>query len=241
MHAYNWNWAVLVSEPYVGWLLQGLQVTVMLALASWTIALVLGALIGLARTLPSAPLRWLATAYVDVFRNIPVLVQMFLWFFVLPELVPQEVGRWLKRDLPYPEFYSAMMCLGLYAASRVAEQVRSGITSVPVGLSAACRASGLSLAQTYRYVLLPLGFRIIVPPLTSEFLGIFKNTSIALTIGVMEITASSRQIESYTFHGYEAFAAATALYLSISFLLLFLTRRLEARARIPGWIARGNG
>ncbi len=114
MHAYNWNWAVLVSEPYVGWLLQGLQVTVMLAVASWTIALVLGALIGLARTLPSAPLRWLATAYVDVFRNIPVLVQMFLWFFVLPELVPQEVGRWLKRDLPYPEFFSAMMCLGLY-------------------------------------------------------------------------------------------------------------------------------
>jgi glutamate/aspartate transport system permease protein len=241
MHAYNWNWAVLVSEPYVGWLLQGLQVTVMLALASWTIALVLGALIGLARTLPSAPLRWLATGYVDVFRNIPVLVQMFLWFFVLPELVPQEVGRWLKRDLPYPEFYSAMMCLGLYAASRVAEQVRAGITSVPAGLAAAARDSGLSLAQTYRYVLLPLGFRIIVPPLTSEFLGVFKNTSIALTIGVMEITASSRQIESYTFHGYEAFAAATALYLSISFLLLFLTRRLEARARIPGWIARGNG
>ena len=241
MHAYNWNWAVLVSEPYVGWLLQGLQVTVMLAVASWTIALVLGALIGLARTLPSAPLRWLATGYVDVFRNIPVLVQMFLWFFVLPELVPQEVGRWLKRDLPYPEFYSAMMCLGLYAASRVAEQVRAGITSVPAGLAAAARASGLSLAQTYRYVLLPLGFRIIVPPLTSEFLGVFKNTSIALTIGVMEITASSRQIESYTFHGYEAFAAATALYLSISFLLLFLTRRLEARARIPGWIARGNG
>jgi glutamate/aspartate transport system permease protein len=101
-------------------------------------------------------------------------------------------------------------------------------------------SSGLSLAQTYRYVLLPLGFRIIVPPLTSEFLGIFKNTSIALTIGVMEITAASRQIESYTFQGYEAFAAATALYLSISLVLLFLMRRLEARARIPGWIARGN-
>ena len=240
MPTYNWNWSVLISQPYLGWLLDGLATTVMLALSAWMIALVLGTFIGLARTMPNPLLRRLATAYVDLFRNIPVLVQMFLWFFVLPEVVPQEVGHWLKRDLPHPEFFSAMMCLGLYAASRVAEQVRSGITSVPPGLSAAARASGLSLAQTYRYVLLPLGFRIIVPPLTSEFLGIFKNTSIALTIGVMEITAASRQIESYTFQGYEAFAAATALYLSISLVLLFLTRRLEARARIPGWIARGN-
>ncbi|MDB5359479.1 MAG: gltJ [Rhodospirillales bacterium] len=240
MSAYNWNWAVIVSEPYVGWLLDGLAVTVMLALSSWAIALVLGTVIGLARTLPSAPLRWLATGYVELFRNIPVLVQMFLWFFVLPELLPREAGHWLKRDLPHPEFFSAMVCLGLYTASRVAEQVRSGITSVPPGLAAAARASGLSLAQTYRYVLVPLGFRIIVPPLTSEFLGIFKNTSIALTIGVMEITASSRQIESYTFQGYEAFAAATALYLLLALLLLFLTRRIEARTRIPGWIARSN-
>jgi glutamate/aspartate transport system permease protein len=240
MSAYNWNWSVLVSQPYLGWLLYGLGVTVILALSSWMIALVLGSIVGVARTLPSAPLRRLATAYVELFRNIPLLVQMFLWFFVLPELVPQEVGHWLKRDLPHPEFFSAMVCLGLYTASRVAEQVRSGINSVPPGLTAAARASGLTLVQTYRHVLLPLGFRIIVPPLTSEFLGIFKNTSIALTIGVMEITASSRQIESYTFQGYEAFAGATVLYLSIALSLLFLMRRLEARTRIPGWIARGD-
>ncbi len=240
MTGYNWHWAILVTQPYLGWLLTGLAMTAALALASWAIALVLGSLIGLARTLPNAPLRWLATAYVELFRNIPLIVQMFLWFFVLPELVPQAAGHWLKRELPHPEFASAMVCLGLYTAARVAEQVRSGINSVPRGLSAAALASGLTLAQTYRYVLLPLGFRIIVPPLTSEFLGIVKNTSIALTIGVLEITATSRQIESYTFQGYEAFAAATALYLSIALLLLFLTRRLESRTRIPGWIARGN-
>lgn len=240
MFSYNWNWSVLVSQPYLGWLISGLGMTVLLALSSWVIALTLGSLLGVARTLPIAPLRWLATSYVELFRNIPVLVQMFLWFFVLPELLPERAGDWLKRELPHPEFFSAMVCLGLYTASRVAEQVRSGIGSIPVGLSAAARASGLTLPQTYRHVLLPLGFRIIVPPLTSEFLGIFKNTSIALTIGVMEITASSRQIESYTFQGYEAFTAATVLYLSISMILLFLMRRLEARARIPGWISRGN-
>jgi glutamate/aspartate transport system permease protein len=240
MSSYNWNWGVLFSQPYMGWLLDGLKMTVMLALSAWVIALSLGSLIGVARTLPIAPLRWIATAYVELFRNIPVLVQMFVWFFVVPELVPEAVGKWLKRDLPHPEFFSAMVCLGLYTASRVAEQVRSGINSVPAGLGAAARASGLSLPQTYRHVLLPLGFRIIVPPLTSEFLGIFKNTSIALTIGVMEITASSRQIESYTFQGYEAFAAATVLYLTIAMTLLFLMRRIESRTRIPGWIARGN-
>ncbi len=130
--------------------------------------------------------------------------------------------------------------MGLYTASRVAEQVRSGINSIPSGLSAAARASGLSLAQTYRHVLLPLGFRIIVPPLTSEFLGIFKNTSIALTIGVMEITATSRQIESYTFQGYEAFTAATVMYLTIAMALLFLMRRSRRAPAFPGWIARGN-
>jgi len=221
-------------------LLKGLAITAGLALSAWVIALALGTVIGVARTLPFAPLRAAATAYVELFRNIPLLVQMFLWFFVLPELVPESLGHWLKRELPYPEFFSAMVGLGLYTAARVAEQVRSGIGSVPPGLTAVARTSGLTLAQTYRYVLLPLGFRIIVPPLTSEFLGIVKNTSIALTIGVMEITAASRQIESYTFQGYEAFAAATALYLMISVTLLFVTRRLEARTRIPGWIAREN-
>lgn len=240
MSSYNWNWGVLVSQPYLGWLLSGLGMTVLLALSAWLIALTLGSLIGVARTLPSPSLRLLATGYVELFRNIPVLVQMFLWFFVLPELVPEDAGRWLKRDLPHPDFFSAMLCLGLYTASRVAEQVRSGINSVPAGLRAAAKASGLTLAQTYRHVLLPLAFRIIVPPMTSEFLGIFKNTSIALTIGVMEITATSRQIESYTFQGYEAFAAATVLYLTIALTLLFLMRRLEARTRVPGWIARGN-
>ena len=240
MVAYNWNWGVLFTQPHLGWLLDGLRMTVMLAISAWVIALTLGSLVGIARTLPNPTLRRLATAYVELFRNIPVLVQMFVWFFVVPELVPEAAGKWLKRDLPHPEFFSAMLCLGLYTASRVAEQVRSGINSVPSGLSAAARASGLSLPQTYRYVLLPLGFRIIVPPLTSEFLGIFKNTSIALTIGVMEITATSRQIESYTFQGYEAFAAATFLYLTIAMTLLFLMRRIEARTRIPGWIARGN-
>ncbi|MGH6815251.1 MAG: amino acid ABC transporter permease [Hyphomicrobiaceae bacterium] len=238
MSRYNWNWSILLTEPYFGWLLEGIRVTIGLALSAWAIALTLGSLIGVARTLPIAPLRWIATAYVELFRNIPLLVQMFLWFFVLPEVLPQPLGTWLKRGLPYPEFYTAMICLGFYYASRVAEQVRSGIGSVPRGLSLAARASGLSLVQTYRHILLPLGYRIIAPSLTSDFLSIFKGTSIALTIGLLEITAQSRQIESYTFQSYEAFTAATALYLTIGISLLLLIHRLESHTRVPGWIAR---
>jgi glutamate/aspartate transport system permease protein len=238
MTNYNWKWGVLFQEPYLTWLASGLAWTVFLALSAWLLALAFGSVIGVARTLPLAPARWLATAYVDVFRNIPLLVQMFLWFFVLPEVLPREWGRWLKRDLPNPEFFSAMLCLGFYTASRVAEQVRSGIESIPKGLSAAARSSGMGTVQIYRRILLPIGFRIIVPTMTSEFLGIFKNTSIALTIGVFEITAQSRQIESYTFQGYEAFTAATVLYLGISMTLLFGMRGIEARTRVPGWIAQ---
>jgi len=171
-------------------------------------------------------------------RNIPLLVQMFLWFFVLPELVPADLGRWLKRDMPFPEFSMAVLCLGFYTASRVAEQVRAGIESIPRSLVNAALASGMRLRQLYRHILLPIGYRVIVPPMTSEFLGIFKNSSLALTIGVLELTAQSRQIESYTFQGYEAFTAATLLYLAIAVIVLLLTRGIEGYTRIPGMIAR---
>lgn len=163
---------------------------------------------------------------------------MFLWFFVLPEVVPSGLGRWMKREMVYPEFTMAVMCLGFYTASRVGEQVRAGIESIPKSLVNAALAGGLTLTQLYRHILLPVGYRIIVPPMTSEFLGIFKNSSLALTIGVLELTAQSRQIENYTFQGYEAFTAATVLYLMIAMVLLFLTRRLENYTVIPGMIVR---
>jgi glutamate/aspartate transport system permease protein len=237
---YNWNWVILVQEPYFGWLLTGLMWTVLVAGAAWIIAFLLGSLIGIARTVPSAWVRALGIAYVELFRNVPLLVQMFLWYFVFPEVVPDAAGRWLKRDLPYPEYWTAVVCLGTYTAARVAEQVRAGIEAVPRGQTAAARSIGLSDAQVYRYVLLPVGYRIIVPPLTSEFLTIFKNSSLALTIGVLELTAQSRQIENYTFQGFEAFTAATVLYLLITLVVVVIMRRVEARTRVPGYTALGQ-
>lgn len=238
--SYNWNWAILITEPYTGWILSGLKWTILVALAAWVLAFSLGSVIGIARTLEGRWLSGLAAAYVAVFRNIPLLVQMFLWYFVVPELLPEPAGRWLKRDLPNPEFWTAATCLGMYTAARVAEQVRSGIGAISAGQVQAAMAIGLSPIKVYRYVLLPISYRIIIPPLTSEFLGVFKNSSLALTIGVLELTAQTRQIEEYTFQGFEAFTAATALYILITTIVMALMRIVEARVAIPGMLSVGG-
>ncbi|WP_421710106.1 amino acid ABC transporter permease [Algihabitans sp.] len=238
---YNWNWGILLQDPYLGWLISGVGWTLAVASAAWIIAFSLGSVVGVARTLPNRWLRGAATAYVELFRNVPLLVQLFIWYFVVPELLPDDWGRWVKRDLPLPEYTTAVIGLGVYTASRVAEQVRSGIESISRGQSLAGYASGLTTAQLYRYVLLPVAYRLIVPPLTSEFLTIFKNSSLALTIGVLELTAQSRQITEYTFQGFEAFTAATVMYVVITLTVTAGMSLVERRARIPGFIAGGAG
>jgi glutamate/aspartate transport system permease protein len=220
---------------------------------AWVIASVVGCVVGVARTTPLAWARFLGTCYVELFRNIPLLVQMFLWYFVMPEVLPKEWGDWLKQDMPnlltLPfaaqfslwEFTAAVLCLGLYTASRVAEQVRSGIQSLPRGQTGAGLAMGFTLPQVYRYVTLPMAFRIIIPPMTSEFLTIFKNSSTALTIGVLELTAQSRQISEYTFKTFEAFSAATLIYIVITMSVIVAMRLLEKRVAVPGYIAQATG
>jgi len=235
---YNWNWGVLFEAPYLDWLISGVGWTFAVALAAWCIAFTVGILIGVGRTLPSKPVALICTAYVELFRNVPLLVQLFLWYFVVPELVPQDIGRWMKRDMPNPEYITAVIGLGLYTASRIAEQVRTGIQAVGTGLTAAAYASGLSTSQTYRYVLLPISFRLIVPPLTSELLTIFKNSSLALTIGLLELTAQSQQISEYTFQGFEAFTAATVLYMAIALIATLAAQLLEKHTRIPGFVGK---
>jgi glutamate/aspartate transport system permease protein len=237
---YRWNWSILFQDPYFGWMLSGLRWTVLVTLCACSIGLLLGTVIGVARTVPSRTARALGGAYVELFRNVPVLVQLFLWFYVLPELVPDNWGRWLKRDLPLPEFWTSVVCLGFYAASRIAEQVRAGIDAVPRGQFTAALASGLTLAQSYRLVLLPIAFRIIIPPLTSEFLSIIRTSSVVLTIGLLELTAQSRQIENHTFQGFESFAAATALYVVIALVATFAMRLVERRMTIRGFVAQGS-
>lgn len=236
MH-YNWNWSVLFKAPYLGYLISGLEMTLLIACSAAVIAFAIGGVVGVCRTLNAAPLRILAGAYVEFFRNIPLLVQLFLWFFVVPEILPKSWGHFLKRDLPHPEVVTAIVCMGLYQAATIAETVRAGIQAVGKNQRFAGLAIGLTTFQVYRYVLLPVTIRTIIPPLASTFLAIVKDSSLALTIGVLELTAQSRQIEVYTFQGFEAFFAATILYQIITVIVIFSMQYLENRLRVPGMLS----
>jgi glutamate/aspartate transport system permease protein len=239
MGSYNWNWPILLKEPYFGWIVSGFGKTILIAVIAWAIAFPLGSVIGILRTVDNRIARAVGTTYVEIFRNIPLLVQMFLWYFVVPELLPADLGRWVKRDMPNPQFVTAVIALGLYTASRVAEQVRSGIEAIPRGQRLAGLAMGLTPFQVYAYVLVPVAYRTIIPPLTSDFLGVFKNSSLALTIGVLELTSQSRQIEEYTFAAFEAFTVATVLYCLVTGLVMVAMRIVEQRTRIAGAITVG--
>lgn len=242
--SYHWNWGILLSpvstgEPttYLGWLISGLWVTVTVSLAAWVIALIVGSLFGVLRT---APNRWLAlagTVYVAIFRNIPLIVQFFTWYLVIPELLPVSLGTWFKQLPPNVQFFSSgVLCLGLFTAARVCEQVRSGIEALPRGQRGAAFALGLTQPQTYRYVLLPVAFRLIVPPLTSEFLNIFKNSAVASTIGLLELSAQARQLVDYTAQTYESFISVTVAYFLINMLVMMLMRWVERKTRLPGYL-----
>ncbi len=236
---YHWNWRIFGElspdgvHTYWDTLMSGLAWTLATSLAGWVMALVLGFAVGTLRTLPGRVLPLLGTGYVEVFRNVPLLVQMFLWFFVAPELLPQAAGDWLKT-LPNAPFVTAVVCLGFFTSARVAVQVTAGIQALAGGQRLAALALGLDLPQTYRFVLLPLAVRIILPPLTSEFLNIIKNSSVALTIGLMELTASARAIQEFSFQVFEAFSAATLIYVVANLVVIAAMRVLERRLALPG-------
>jgi len=238
---YHWNWGIF-WEPspngtgnYLDMLLSGLVLTIETAFCAWVIALAMGTVVGVLRTLPSKTASTIGFCYVEFFRNIPLLVQLFLWFFVLPEIVPRSWGLWLKQ-MPHAPFYTAAIGIGLFMSVRVAEQLRAGIGSLPRGQKMAATALGLTTTQAYRYVLLPIAFRIIMPPLTSEFLNTVKNTSVAITIGLIELTGQARAMQEFSFQVFEAFTAATVMYLAINIIVVTGMRFLERSLAIPGYI-----
>jgi glutamate/aspartate transport system permease protein len=244
---YKWDWGILLApEPggtgtYLYYLIVGLGWTLSTALVAWVFALLIGALIGTLRTTTHVWVVRLGNAYVEIFRNIPLIVQMFLWFFVVPEFLPKALGDWIKQiPPPWGSYLPAVMCLAIFTSVRVAEQVRAGIQSLPRGQRMAGTAMGLTQSQTYRYVILPQAFRIILPPLTSEFMNIVKNSSVALTIGLLELTGRARAMQEFSFHVFEAFAAATVIYLLTNLVVVLGMRALEHKVRVPGLIAAGG-
>lgn len=245
-----WEWQVfcedtIAREPvpgcfgkggditYLDWLLSAWGWTVSVAVLALLLALVLGSVIGTLRTLPDQP--WvvrLGNAWVELFRNIPLLVQIFLWYHVLPTLFPVLQG--------VPGFVLVVLALGFFTSARIAEQVRSGIQALPRGQRYAGMALGLTTAQYYRYVLLPMAFRIIIPPLTSETMNIFKNSSVAFAVSVAELTMFAMQAQEETSRGVEVYLAVTSLYIVSAFAINRIMAVLERRSRVPGLIVAGG-
>ena len=233
---YDFHWAVLYEvnptyqEIFGLWLLKGLFLTIQISLISTGIALVLGTLFGIARLSPFKPAYYLSTAYVEFFRNTPLLVQLFFWYFAFPMGLP-EGARLFLYDHNF-EFWAATVGLGIYTASFVAEIVRAGIEAIPHGHVEAAASSGLSRFQMLRFVVLPQAFRVIIPPLGSEFLNNMKNSSLAMTIGVAELCWQSQQIESFTFRGFEATSAASLIYLGLSLSISLIMNSINHHLKI---------
>jgi polar amino acid transport system permease protein len=234
--SYTFDWSVLWSGQSGAWLLQGLLITVQISALGWLLAVGLGIVAGALRTVRLRPLRWAATAYVEFFRNVPLLVWMFFWYFGVPPLLPRPIQDWLYDH--GAEFWAGMFALGVYHGARFSEVIRSGIQSIPRTQFEAAQAIGLTTFQAYRLVILPVALRLIVPPGTSESLNLLKNSSVALTISVAELTFQTRQIETYTARAIEALTAGTLIYLALCLSIATVMGRLERHYAIPGLIAR---
>lgn len=242
---YSWNWGVLFQptgvgdSTYLNWIFTGLGWLFVIALVAWSIAMALGSILGIMRTLPSPAARAIGTAYVTLFRNVPLLIQLFIWFYVVPNFLPEVIRSWWINDLGAntTALISASIGLGLFTAARVCEQVRTGIEALPLGQSNAGYAMGFSTAQLYRYVILPQSFRTILPPLSSELTNCVKNTSVASLVGVAEIISQMKTISEYTQNTIEIYTYVTLIFIAINVCLISFMNFLEKRLRVPGLIA----
>ena len=245
----TWDWQVFCKDTidgevrprcfgeggditYLDWLLSAWGWTLSVALLALVVALVVGSVMGIFRTTPSKALVAIGNAWTELFRNIPLLVQVFLWYHVLPALVPA-----LKN---FPSFILVVFALGFFTSARIAEQVRAGIQSLPKGQRYAGLAMGLTLTQTYRYVLLPMAFRIVIPPLTSESMNIIKNSAVAFAVSISELTLFALQAQEETARGIEIYLAVTGLYFISAFALNRVFHFVEQRVRVPGMIGGGH-
>ena len=222
------------DPTYLNWMFKAWGWTVGVSLTALVVALVVGSIIGVIRTLPDSP--WLTrfgNAWGELFRNIPLLVQIFLWYFVLPALIPP-----LKS---LPAFVLVVLALGFFTSARIAEQVRAGIQALPKGQRYAGMALGFTTPQYYRYVILPMAYRIIIPPLTSESMNIFKNSAVAFAVSIPELTQFALQAGEETSRPIEIYLGVTILYVISALVINRIMAFIEKRARVPGFVASGTG
>ena len=235
----SWDWKVFLQDDgsgrtYLQWMFDAWGWTLAVAGVSWVVAMVFGVMFGTLRTLPNSPvLSRLANVWVELFRNVPLLVQIFIWYFVVPKIFPA------MKELP--SFVLVVFALGFFTSARIAEQVRAGIQALPRGQSYAGMAMGFTTAQTYRYVILPMAFRIILPPLTSESMNLLKNSSVAFAVSIAELTMFAMQVQEETSRGVEVYLAVTALYAISAFSVNRIMSFVEKKVQIPGYVLAASG
>jgi glutamate/aspartate transport system permease protein len=216
------------DQTYLNWLITAWGWTLGVAVLALIVALSVGSLMGILRTAPDKRLVFIGNAWTELFRNIPLLVQIFLWYHVIPSLFTSLRG--------VPSFVLVVFALGFFTSARISEQVKAGIQALPKGQRYAGLAMGLTLPQTYRYVLLPMAFRIVIPPLTSESMNIVKNSSVAFAVSIAELTMFAMQAGEETSRNVEMYLAVTTLYFISAFAINRLALVIEDRVRVPGMI-----
>lgn len=242
---FRWEWQVFCRDTldgvqipgcfgdggtvtYLDWMLSAWGWTLSVAAAAWVLALAAGITVGTLRTVPSKALQIGAGAWIELFRNIPLLVQIFLWYHVVPALIPS-----FRSVSP---FVLVVMALGFFTSARVAEQVRAGIQALPRGQAMAGAAIGLTTIQTYRYVILPMALRLVIPPLTSEAMNIIKNSSVAFAVSIAELTLFALQAQEETSRGIEIYLGVTTLYIVSAFAVNRVMGVIESSVRVPGYV-----
>ncbi len=228
---YHFDWSIVTSGKYFEWLVSGFKVTLELSVTGIVLSFILGLLIAVMRMSHLRPVRWVACAYLEFFRNTPLLVQIFFWYFGSYKILPRAFNDWLNST--NFEFGAAVIALTIYTSAFIAEDIRSGVRSIPKEQMEAARSSGFSYVRSMQYVILPQAVRLTIPPIINQFLNLTKNSSLAMTIGVMELTYQARQVESYTFKGFEAFSAATLVYVAISLIITGLATLYSKKVLSP--------
>lgn len=229
----SWDWQIFLQDTgggqsYLDWLMSAWGWTMLVASLALVVALLVGSLMGILRTTPSRWLVLIGDTWTEVFRNIPLLVQLFIWYYVFPSIFPSLQA--------VPGLVLAVFGLGFFTSARIAEQVRAGIMALPKGQRYAGLAMGLTLPQTYRFVLLPMAFRIVIPPITSESMNIIKNSAVTFAVQISELTFFALQASEETSRPIQMYGAVTVLYFVSAFVVNRLAAFIEKRVQVPGMI-----
>lgn len=226
------DYGAVLAGKYSRFLLDGALTTLELTASAWLLAVPVAMVVTGLRASPSRVARAAMASYVEYHRSVPLLVQLFVWYFAVSELLPPSLNRLVNAW--NSEFLFAVVALLLYSAAYMSEDLRSGLRSIPPGQYEASRALGLGRVATMRLVILPQAWRAALPPLVNQALILFKGTSLASVIGVAELTYQARQIESQTFRPFEAFSVITLIYFMGTFTIMATGSWLARRVRVAG-------